>query len=106
MAIPFAQIIPWNFPLVMLAWKLGPALAAGCTVVLKSSEKTPLTALYVARLVQQARGRLPPPGSSQAKACGCIVRADFCRGRTRGSACGGSLLSAGNKGPKTATIRK
>ena len=48
------QIIPWNFPLVMLAWKLGPALAAGCTVVLKTSEKTPLTALYVARLIQEA----------------------------------------------------
>lgn len=41
------QIIPWNFPILMQAWKLGPALATGCTVVLKSSEKTPLTALMV-----------------------------------------------------------
>ena len=41
------QIIPRNFPLLMLAWKLSPALATGCTVVLKSSEKTPLTALMV-----------------------------------------------------------
>jgi aldehyde dehydrogenase (NAD+) len=39
------QIIPWNFPLVMLSWKLGPALAAGCTVVMKIAEQTPLTAL-------------------------------------------------------------
>jgi len=39
------QIIPWNFPLLMQAWKLGPALAAGCTVVMKPAEQTPLTAL-------------------------------------------------------------
>src|SRR4029077_129248 len=38
------QIIPWNFPLLMAAWKLGPALATGCTVVLKPAEQTPLTA--------------------------------------------------------------
>jgi len=48
------QIIPWNFPLLMLAWKFGPALATGCTIVLKSSEKTPVSALLVAKLVQQA----------------------------------------------------
>lgn len=52
-------IIPWNFPLVMQAWKLAPALAAGCTVVLKTSEKTPLTALYISKLVQEAGF---PPG--------------------------------------------
>src|SRR5271157_1828640 len=39
------QIIPWNFPLLMAAWKLGPALAAGCTIVLKPAEQTPLSAL-------------------------------------------------------------
>src|SRR5918992_866265 len=39
------QIIPWNFPLLMAAWKIAPALAAGCTVVLKPAEQTPLTAL-------------------------------------------------------------
>jgi acyl-CoA reductase-like NAD-dependent aldehyde dehydrogenase len=44
------QIIPWNFPLLMAAWKLGPALAAGCTVVLKPAEQTPLTALRVGEL--------------------------------------------------------
>jgi phenylacetaldehyde dehydrogenase len=46
-----AQIIPWNFPLLMAAWKLGPALATGCTVVLKPAEQTPLTALRFAELV-------------------------------------------------------
>jgi aldehyde dehydrogenase (NAD+) len=48
------QIIPWNFPLLMQAWKWGPALAAGCTVVLKPAEQTPLTALRVAGLAQEA----------------------------------------------------
>ncbi|KAG5066894.1 hypothetical protein JHK86_010625 [Glycine max] len=43
------QIIPWNFPLLMFAWKVGPALACGNTVILKTAEQTPLTALYVAK---------------------------------------------------------
>lgn len=49
-----AQIIPWNFPLLMAAWKLGPALATGCTVVLKPSEKTPMTALALGQLLLDA----------------------------------------------------
>lgn len=49
-----AAIIPWNFPLLMMAWKLGPALAAGNTIVVKTSEKTPLSALHVAKLVVEA----------------------------------------------------
>jgi phenylacetaldehyde dehydrogenase len=49
-----AQIIPWNFPLLMAAWKLGPALAAGCTVVLKPAEQTPLAALRLAQLIAEA----------------------------------------------------
>ena len=53
------QIIPWNFPLVMQAWKLGPALACGCTVVMKPAEQTPLTALYVASLIKEVGF---PPG--------------------------------------------
>ncbi|OLE24354.1 MAG: betaine-aldehyde dehydrogenase [Actinobacteria bacterium 13_1_20CM_3_71_11] len=53
-----AQVIPWNFPLLMLAWKIAPALAAGNTVVLKPAETTPLTALLFAQLCQQAE--LPP----------------------------------------------
>jgi acyl-CoA reductase-like NAD-dependent aldehyde dehydrogenase len=48
------QIIPWNFPLLMAAWKLGPALACGNTVVLKPAEQTPLTALKLAALIQEA----------------------------------------------------
>ena len=45
------QIIPWNFPLLMQAWKLGPALAMGNTIVLKPAEQTPLTALRVGELI-------------------------------------------------------
>ena len=48
------QIIPWNFPLLMAAWKLGPALATGCTVVLKPAEQTPLSALLLGELVCEA----------------------------------------------------
>jgi phenylacetaldehyde dehydrogenase len=49
-----AQIIPWNFPLLMAAWKLGPALTTGCTVVLKPAEQTPLSALRLAELALEA----------------------------------------------------
>lgn len=48
------QIIPWNYPLIMWAWKIGPALAAGCTVVMKPSELTPLTALMMCDLIKEA----------------------------------------------------
>jgi len=48
------QIIPWNAPLMMAAWKLAPALATGCTVVLKPAEQTPLTALRLGQLIQEA----------------------------------------------------
>lgn len=53
------QIIPWNFPLLMACWKIGAALAMGCTVVLKPAEQTPLSALYLAKLIQEAGF---PPG--------------------------------------------
>jgi aldehyde dehydrogenase (NAD+) len=53
-----AQIIPWNFPLLMAAWKIAPALACGNTVVLKPAETTPLTALKLAEIIQEAD--LPP----------------------------------------------
>lgn len=49
-----AQIIPWNFPMLMMAWKLGPALATGNTIVLKPAEQTSLTALYIASLIKEA----------------------------------------------------
>jgi aldehyde dehydrogenase (NAD+) len=52
------QVIPWNFPLLMAAWKLAPALAAGNTCVLKPAETTPLTAMHLAQILQQAD--LPP----------------------------------------------
>src|SRR4029434_772780 len=52
------QIIPWNFPLLMAAWKIAPALACGNTVVLKPAETTPLTALKLAELIRDAD--LPP----------------------------------------------
>src|ERR1700691_4098286 len=48
------QIIPWNFPLIMAAWKLAPALAVGCTCVLKPAEQTPLTALRLGELIHEA----------------------------------------------------
>ncbi|KAL9015722.1 MAG: hypothetical protein Q9185_006900 [Variospora sp. 1 TL-2023] len=54
-----AQIIPWNYPLAMAAWKLGPALACGNTVVLKAAEQTPLSILYFATLIKEAGF---PPG--------------------------------------------
>ncbi|KAJ5979047.1 hypothetical protein N7501_002389 [Penicillium viridicatum] len=53
------QIIPWNFPLAMAAWKLGPALACGNTIVLKPAEQTPLSVLYLAGLIKEAGF---PPG--------------------------------------------
>src|SRR5690606_9302332 len=66
------QIIPWNFPALMAAWKWGPALAAGCTIVMKPAEQTPLTCLRMARLAQKAGipdgvlnvvpASVPPPG--------------------------------------------
>jgi len=70
------QIIPWNFPLLMMAWKLGPALAAGCTSVLKVAPQTPLSALRIGELLLEAG--LPPgvvnilPGDDN---CGKLVAA-------------------------------
>jgi acyl-CoA reductase-like NAD-dependent aldehyde dehydrogenase len=54
-----AQIVPWNFPLLMAAWKIGPALAAGCTIVLKPAEQTPLSALRLGELALEVGF---PPG--------------------------------------------
>ncbi|WP_166626989.1 aldehyde dehydrogenase family protein [Jeotgalicoccus sp. S0W5] len=48
------QIIPWNFPFMMAAWKLAPALATGCTAILKPAEQTPLSAIYLAKLIKEA----------------------------------------------------
>lgn len=65
-----AQIVPWNYPLMMASWKIAPALAAGCTIVLKPATYTPLTALMLGRLATEAGfpngvvNILPGPGSS------------------------------------------
>jgi acyl-CoA reductase-like NAD-dependent aldehyde dehydrogenase len=58
-------VLPWNFPLLMLAWKIGPALAAGCSVIVKPAEETSLTALRVAELAMEAG---VPPGRLQRRA--------------------------------------
>ena len=52
------QIIPWNFPLLMFAWKVGPALACGNTIVLKTAEQTPLSALLVSKLFHEVGGAI------------------------------------------------
>ncbi|CAF2364132.1 unnamed protein product [Rotaria sp. Silwood2] len=53
------QIIPWNFPMILLCWKIGPSVVTGCTTVIKLDEHTPLTGLYTAKLIQEAGF---PPG--------------------------------------------
>src|SRR5438094_7946605 len=52
-------IVPWNYPLMLAAWKLGPALAAGCTVIVKPAEQTPITTLEFMRLVRESISDLP-----------------------------------------------
>ena len=69
------QIIPWNYPLAMAAWKLGPALACGNTVVIKAAEQTPLSILYFATLIKEAGF---PPGvvnilNGYGKDCGAAI---------------------------------
>jgi len=69
------QIIPWNYPLAMAAWKLGPALACGNTVVIKAAEQTPLSILYFANLIKEAGF---PPGvvnilNGYGKDCGAAI---------------------------------
>ncbi|HEY8240939.1 MAG TPA: aldehyde dehydrogenase family protein, partial [Kiritimatiellia bacterium] len=55
-----ALIVPWNYPLMLAMWKLGPAIAAGCTVILKPAEQTPVTTLEFAKLVHKHIPELPP----------------------------------------------
>ena len=52
------QIIPWNFPILMLTWKLAPALCCGNVVVMKPAEQTPLTALYICSLIKEVHNQL------------------------------------------------
>ena len=72
-----ALIIPWNFPLLTAAWKLAPALAAGCASILKPSEYTPLTALALAELIEQMK--LPPGLVSVLNGRGPAVGETLCR---------------------------
>ena len=78
-----AAVLPWNFPLMMLAWKIGPALAAGCSVIVKPAEQTSLTALRVAELAHEAgvpRGVLqvlPGDGSSVGEPLGRHMDVDM-----------------------------
>ena len=85
------QVIPWNFPLLMLAWKVAPALAAGNTVVLKPAETTPLTALIVAQIAAEAG---LPPGGAQC-------------GHRRGSdrRCGGRAIPTSTRSPSPGPLR-
>jgi aldehyde dehydrogenase (NAD+) len=98
------QIIPWNFPLLMAAWKIAPALACGNTVVLKPAETTPLTALKLAELIRDG----PPPGGEHRHR----RWRDRCRaGRSRRrdkiaftADRGRRLTSAGSRGRRSATL--
>lgn len=72
-----AQIVPWNFPLLMAAWKLGPSLATGCTSVLKTSEKTPLTGALLGQLCLEAglpKGVLNVVAGKDIDACKALVQ--------------------------------
>src|ERR1700728_3736747 len=92
------QIIPWNFPLLMAAWKLGPALAAGNTVILKPAEQTPLTALRLAGLI--AEGGMPDgvvnvvPGYGETAGAALAMHGDVDKVAFTGSTEVGKLIVA------------
>lgn len=106
---PVGQIIPWNYPLLMAAWKVAPALAAGCTTVLKPSEVTPITALMLAALAEQAG--LPPgvlnviPGYGN-EAGAALVRSRALRkiAFTGSLATGRRLMAEAAAGPTPVTL--
>ncbi|XP_062151345.1 benzaldehyde dehydrogenase, mitochondrial-like [Alnus glutinosa] len=70
------QIVPWNFPLLIYAWKVGPALACGNTIILKTSEQTPLSAIFVSKLLLEAG--LPPGVLNLISGFGPVVGAAIC----------------------------
>ncbi|MEJ8566226.1 aldehyde dehydrogenase family protein [Elongatibacter sediminis] len=70
------QIVPWNGPIVAASWKLAPALAAGCTSVFKPAEETPLTALYIGRILEEAG--LPPGVVNIVPGFGAVAGAAIC----------------------------
>jgi len=90
------QIIPWNYPLLMAAWKLGPALAAGCCCVLKPAEQTPLTAMVLANWLEEAG--LPPGvvniinGVGEVTGAALVADADVDKIAFTGSAAVGKII--------------
>jgi phenylacetaldehyde dehydrogenase len=103
------QIIPWNFPLLMAAWKLAPALATGCTVVLKVAEETPLSALLLGELMLQAG--LPDgvvnivPGFGETAGAALVAHPDVAKIAFTGSTDVGKLIvSAASRDLKKLTL--
>ena len=100
------QIIPWNFPLLMAAWKLGPALATGNCVVLKPAEQTPLTALRLAELIAALRQRTEGvvnvvPGFGETAGAALAAHNDVDKVAFTGSTEVGKLIVAASRGPAT-----
>ena len=92
-----AQIIPWNFPLAMAAWKLGPALACGCTCVLKPAEQTPMSALRLGELIMEAG--FPPgvvnilTGNGETTGAALVAHADVDKVAFTGSTSVGKIIN-------------
>ncbi|XP_056233286.1 aldehyde dehydrogenase 1A1-like [Seriola aureovittata] len=104
------QIIPWNFPLMMFAWKIAPALCCGNTVVIKPAEQTPLSALHMAALIKEAG--FPPgvvnvvPGYGQTAGCAISHHMDIDKIAFTGSTAVGKLIqkAAGDSNLKRVTL--
>ncbi|XP_071780132.2 aldehyde dehydrogenase 1A1-like [Centroberyx gerrardi] len=104
------QIIPWNFPVMMFAWKIAPALCCGNTVVIKPAEQTPLTALHMAALIKEAG--FPPgvvnvlPGYGQTAGCAISHHMDIDKVAFTGSTAVGKLIqkAAGDTNLKRITL--
>jgi betaine-aldehyde dehydrogenase len=106
---PVGQIIPWNYPLLMAAWKVAPALAAGCTTVLKPSEITPITALMLAEIADETE--LPPGVLNIVPGYGAEAGAELVKSRAlrkiafTGSLASGRLIMAeAARGPIPVTL--
>ncbi|XP_070761100.1 aldehyde dehydrogenase 1A1-like isoform X1 [Enoplosus armatus] len=104
------QIIPWNFPVMMFAWKIAPALCCGNTVVIKPAEQTPLSALHMAALIKEAG--FPPgvvnvvPGYGQTAGCAISHHMDIDKVAFTGSTAVGKLIqkAAGDSNLKRVTL--
>ncbi|XP_029999889.1 retinal dehydrogenase 1 [Sphaeramia orbicularis] len=104
------QIIPWNFPVMMFAWKIAPALCCGNTVVIKPAEQTPLSALHMAALIKEAG--FPPgvvnvvPGYGQTAGCAIAQHMDIDKVAFTGSTAVGKLIqkAAGDSNLKRVTL--